>query len=132
MLVDLGQDVYQEEYERHLLAEAATWYRLEAAEFVASCACPDYLRKVLRPLSYAVSALATPTLMPCLVSDATGFADIGIAVHPTAWLLWSLSRVSLPHRVGCWTVCDEEGILLVRAHSCATYAPRCLDRRSGD
>ncbi len=47
MLVDLGQDVYQEEYERHLLAEAATWYRLEAAEFVASCACPDYLRKVL-------------------------------------------------------------------------------------
>ncbi len=47
MLVDLGQDVYQEEYERHLLAEAVTWYRLEAAEFVASSSCPDYLRKVL-------------------------------------------------------------------------------------
>ena len=46
MLVDLGQDVYQEEYERHLLAEAVTWYRLEAAEFVASSSCPDYLRKV--------------------------------------------------------------------------------------
>ena len=46
MLVDLGPDVYQEEYERHLLAEAVTWYRLEAAEFVASSSCPDYLRKV--------------------------------------------------------------------------------------
>ncbi len=46
MLVDLGQDVYQEEYERHLLAEAVTWYRLEAAEFVAASSCPDYLRKV--------------------------------------------------------------------------------------
>ena len=45
MLVDLGSDVYQEEFEKAFLGEAAEFYRVEAADFISSSNCPDYLRK---------------------------------------------------------------------------------------
>ena len=80
MLVDLGQDVYQEEYERHLLAEAVTWYRLEAAEFVASSSCPDYLRKA-RPRWSAVGCR-----LLCLVAFPATIGPTPLR-GPTAGLL---------------------------------------------
>ena len=81
MLVDLGQDVYHEEYERHLLAEAANWYRLEAAEFVASCACPDYLRKVQAVVWMRSPRPENRLLMPCSLIDGTRFTDMGNALY---------------------------------------------------
>jgi cullin 3 len=46
MLVDLGPAVYEADFERPFLAGAADFYAKEAQAFVASCDCPQYLRKV--------------------------------------------------------------------------------------
>jgi cullin 3 len=48
MLVDLGvsnRSVYEEDFERHFLQTSARFYRIESQQFIASCGCPDYLRK---------------------------------------------------------------------------------------
>lgn len=58
MLVDLGQDVYREELEQAFLREASAFYKVEAAEFMSSCNCPEYLCKVERRLSEEVERVA--------------------------------------------------------------------------
>ena len=49
MLVDLGPAVYESDFERPFLAAAADFYAKEAQAFVATCDCPQYLRKVGGP-----------------------------------------------------------------------------------
>jgi cullin 3 len=51
MLMDLGPNVYVEDFERHFLAQASEFYRKEAQEFISSSDCPDYLRKAEKRLS---------------------------------------------------------------------------------
>jgi hypothetical protein len=53
MLVDLGPAVYESDFERPFLAVAADFYAKEAQAFVASCDCPQYLRKVRRACGLA-------------------------------------------------------------------------------
>jgi cullin 3 len=48
MLVDLGPAVYEADFERPFLSVAADFYAKEAQAFIASCDCPQYLRKVGR------------------------------------------------------------------------------------
>ncbi|KAK9837407.1 hypothetical protein WJX81_000098 [Elliptochloris bilobata] len=50
MLMDLGPNVYQEDFERAFLQEAAEFYQGEAQAYLASCDCPGYLRKAERRL----------------------------------------------------------------------------------
>lgn len=50
MLVDLGHSVYVDDFERHFLGAAADFYKKEAAECIASCDCPDYLRQAEKRL----------------------------------------------------------------------------------
>ncbi|KIZ00668.1 cullin 3 [Monoraphidium neglectum] len=54
MLVDLGPAVYEADFERPFLAGAADFYAKEAQAFVASCDCPQYLRKAERRLGEEV------------------------------------------------------------------------------
>eukprot|EP00884_Botryococcus_braunii_P000722 jgi/Botrbrau1/10650/Bobra.53_2s0008.1 len=50
MLVDLGLQTYQQEFEQVYLAKTAEFYQAEAQEYIASCDCPDYLRKAEKRL----------------------------------------------------------------------------------
>ncbi|EFJ43865.1 hypothetical protein VOLCADRAFT_83034 [Volvox carteri f. nagariensis] len=45
MLVELGHQVYVEDFEKPFLAAAAEFYRTEAHAFITTSDCPDYLRK---------------------------------------------------------------------------------------
>jgi cullin 3 len=49
MLVDLGigsKVVYEEDFEKHFLAESEKFYRIEAQEFISTNSCPEYMKKV--------------------------------------------------------------------------------------
>lgn len=50
MLVDLGQPVYVDDFEKHFLAAAADFYAKEAQEYISSSDCPEYLRKAEKRL----------------------------------------------------------------------------------
>ncbi|MEW5303513.1 MAG: hypothetical protein WDW36_006197 [Sanguina aurantia] len=51
MLVDLGQSVYVEDFEKHFLSAAADFYKIEAATLMQSCDSPEYLKKAERRIS---------------------------------------------------------------------------------
>lgn len=46
MLMDLGKPTYEADFEQAFLADAAEFYKKEAAEFLSQNNAPDYLRKV--------------------------------------------------------------------------------------
>lgn len=50
MLVDLGRDVYQDEFEREYLQQANEAYQAEAQELLSTCDCATYLRHAERRL----------------------------------------------------------------------------------
>uniref|UniRef100_A0A061S151 Cullin 3 n=1 Tax=Tetraselmis sp. GSL018 TaxID=582737 RepID=A0A061S151_9CHLO len=50
MLVDLGQRVYVDDFERHFLETSSEFYRVEAQELLSTCNCPEYLRRVAKRL----------------------------------------------------------------------------------
>ncbi|EFN52532.1 hypothetical protein CHLNCDRAFT_138949 [Chlorella variabilis] len=54
MLVDLGHQVYCEDFETPFLERTAEFYAAEAAEFVSSCDCPTYLAHAERRLGEEV------------------------------------------------------------------------------
>jgi hypothetical protein len=49
MLMDLGKPTYEADFEQAFLADAAEFYKKEAAEFLTQNNAPDYMRKV-RPV----------------------------------------------------------------------------------
>lgn len=49
MLMDLGKPTYEADFEQAFLADAAEFYKKEAAEFLTQNNAPDYMRKV-RPI----------------------------------------------------------------------------------
>eukprot|EP00897_Mesotaenium_endlicherianum_P006218 jgi/Mesen1/5624/ME000282S04776 len=51
MYVDLGPNVYQEDFEKPFLDAAADFYRIESQQFLESSDCPDYLKKAERRLN---------------------------------------------------------------------------------
>jgi hypothetical protein len=44
--MDLGKPTYEADFEQAFLADAAEFYKKEAAEFLSQNNAPDYLRKV--------------------------------------------------------------------------------------
>lgn len=46
MLMDLGKPTYEADFEQAFLADAAKFYKKEAAEYIACSNAPDYMRKV--------------------------------------------------------------------------------------
>jgi cullin 3 len=49
MLVDLGigsKSVYEDDFEKHFLAESEKFYRIEAQEFISTNSAPEYMKKV--------------------------------------------------------------------------------------
>ncbi|EFA79173.1 cullin C [Heterostelium album PN500] len=49
MLIDLGVNskiVYEEDFETPFLAKTASYYQVESQQFISSCSCPDYMKKV--------------------------------------------------------------------------------------
>lgn len=51
MLVDLGPNVYMDEFETPFLLASASFYKLEAQEFISSCTCPEYLARTEKRLT---------------------------------------------------------------------------------
>ncbi|GFH23831.1 CULLIN_2 domain-containing protein, partial [Haematococcus lacustris] len=51
MLVDLGHQVYVDDFEKQFLETSAAFYKKEAAEYLATADCPSYLAKVERRLA---------------------------------------------------------------------------------
>lgn len=45
MFMDLGESVYQEDFEKPFLDASSEFYKVESQEFIESCDCGDYLKK---------------------------------------------------------------------------------------
>ena len=58
MLVDLGLDVYQAEFETPFLEASSEFYRREAQQYIATCDCADYLRIAERRLGEETERVA--------------------------------------------------------------------------
>ena len=58
MLVDLGLDVYQAEFESPFLEASSEFYRREAQQYIATCDCADYLRIAERRLGEETERVA--------------------------------------------------------------------------
>lgn len=54
MLMDLGKPTYEADFEQAFLADAAKFYKKEAAEYIACSNAPDYMRKAERRLQEEV------------------------------------------------------------------------------
>jgi len=55
MLMDLGQNVYHEDFEKPFLVESADFYKLESQEYITSSDCPDYMKKAEQRLNEEVA-----------------------------------------------------------------------------
>ncbi|XP_010552580.1 PREDICTED: cullin-3B-like [Tarenaya hassleriana] len=51
MFMDLSDSVYQEDFEKPFLEASAEFYKVESQEFIESCDCGDYLKKVEKRLT---------------------------------------------------------------------------------
>ncbi|KAH7436226.1 hypothetical protein KP509_05G009200 [Ceratopteris richardii] len=58
MLMDLGIDVYQEDFEKPFLEAASGFYKLESQEFIECCDCGDYLKKAERRLNEEIERVS--------------------------------------------------------------------------
>ncbi|MCO5592501.1 hypothetical protein L7F22_046504 [Adiantum nelumboides] len=58
MLMDLGSDVYQEDFEKLFLEAASGFYKLESQEFIECCHCGDYLKKAERRLNEEIERVS--------------------------------------------------------------------------
>eukprot|EP00250_Pteridium_aquilinum_P010939 c19729_g1_i1 orf=85-2289(-) len=58
MLMDLGLDVYQEDFEKPFLEAASGFYKLESQEFIECCDCGDYLKKAERRLNEEIERVS--------------------------------------------------------------------------
>ncbi|KAI5077363.1 hypothetical protein GOP47_0007187 [Adiantum capillus-veneris] len=58
MLMDLGSDVYQEDFEKPFLEAASGFYKLESQEFIECCHCGDYLKKAERRLNEEIERVS--------------------------------------------------------------------------
>mmetsp|Transcript_25320 Transcript_25320/g.80122 ORF Transcript_25320/g.80122 Transcript_25320/m.80122 type:complete len:736 (-) Transcript_25320:24-2231(-) len=59
MLMDLGQAVYQDDFEKPFVKAAAAFYKVEAQEYIASSDCPEYLKKAERRLQEEIERVQT-------------------------------------------------------------------------
>ncbi|XP_010551535.1 PREDICTED: cullin-3B [Tarenaya hassleriana] len=50
MFMDLGDSVYQEDFEKPFLEASAEFYKVESQDFIESCDCGDYLKKAEKRL----------------------------------------------------------------------------------
>ncbi|AAF22918.1 putative cullin; 66460-68733 [Arabidopsis thaliana] len=50
MFMDLGESVYQDDFEKPFLEASAEFYKVESMEFIESCDCGEYLKKAEKPL----------------------------------------------------------------------------------
>ncbi|XP_010512017.1 PREDICTED: cullin-3B isoform X2 [Camelina sativa] len=58
MFMDLGESVYQEDFEKPFLEASAEFYKVESQGFIESCDCGDYLKKAEKPLTEEVERVA--------------------------------------------------------------------------
>ncbi|KAL1187759.1 Cullin-3B [Cardamine amara subsp. amara] len=58
MFMDLGEIVYQEDFEKPFLEASAEFYKVESQEFIECCDCGDYLKKAEKPLIEEVERVA--------------------------------------------------------------------------
>ncbi|EOA34674.1 hypothetical protein CARUB_v10022238mg, partial [Capsella rubella] len=58
MFMDLGESVYQEDFEKPFLGASADFYKVESQGFIESCDCGDYLKKAEKPLTEEVERVA--------------------------------------------------------------------------
>ncbi|KAK9814178.1 hypothetical protein WJX72_001668 [[Myrmecia] bisecta] len=58
MLMDLGQTVYCDDFERHFLVKAAEFYQVEAQEYMSSSDCPEYLKKAEKRLAEEIERVS--------------------------------------------------------------------------
>ncbi|KAG7589534.1 Cullin homology domain [Arabidopsis suecica] len=58
MFMDLGESVYQEDFEKPFLEASAEFYKVESQGCIESCDCGDYLKKAEKPLVEEVERVA--------------------------------------------------------------------------
>ena len=58
MLVELGRDVYQRDFEAHFLASSATFYQAESQEYISQNSAADYMKKADQRLQEEVERVA--------------------------------------------------------------------------
>eukprot|EP00696_Hemimastix_kukwesjijk_P010326 gnl/Hemi2/23020_TR7706_c0_g1_i2.p1 gnl/Hemi2/23020_TR7706_c0_g1~~gnl/Hemi2/23020_TR7706_c0_g1_i2.p1 ORF type:complete len:741 (+),score=278.60 gnl/Hemi2/23020_TR7706_c0_g1_i2:89-2311(+) len=80
MLFDLGPDVYRVEFEDPYLEASQVFYAQEGQEFISSCNCPDYMKKVESRINEEIQRVDNyldPTSKPKIkeVSEAKLIAD---------------------------------------------------------
>ncbi|CAH8349616.1 unnamed protein product [Eruca vesicaria subsp. sativa] len=51
MFMDLGEGVYQEDFEKPFLEASSEFYKVESMEFIEACDCGDYLKKAEKRLT---------------------------------------------------------------------------------
>ncbi|CAN6881573.1 hypothetical protein Bca4012_071593 [Brassica carinata] len=51
MFMDLGESVYQDDFEKPFLDASSEFYKVESQEFIESCDCGDYLKKAEKRLT---------------------------------------------------------------------------------
>lgn len=58
MLTELGPSVYHEDFEKHFVEEASTFYSIESQQFIECCDCGDYLQKAERRLNEEIERVS--------------------------------------------------------------------------
>ncbi|CAH8253462.1 unnamed protein product [Arabidopsis lyrata] len=58
MFMDLGESVYQEDFEKPFLDASSEFYKVESQEFIESCDCGDYLKKAEKRLTEEIERVA--------------------------------------------------------------------------
>ncbi|CAH8257622.1 unnamed protein product [Arabidopsis lyrata] len=58
MFMDLGESVYQDDFEKPFLEASAEFYKVESQGFIESCDCGDYLKKAEKPFVEEVERVA--------------------------------------------------------------------------
>lgn len=58
MLTELGPSVYHEDFEKHFVDEASTFYSIESQQFIECCDCGDYLQKAERRLNEEIERVS--------------------------------------------------------------------------
>ena len=65
MLVELGRDVYQRDFEANFLQASSTFYHAESQEYISQNSAADYMKKAEQRLQEEVHRLAYD-LIPCI------------------------------------------------------------------
>ena len=85
MLMDVGEDVYVQDFEEHFLVSSTEFYRVESERFLRTSDCHEYLRRSERRLDEEhtrvkeyLNARTEPRLMAVVETELLSFRMLGV------------------------------------------------------